>query len=641
MNNIFVRNRLLETELKFSFVRLQVCLIYVLLFLFSGLETYAQGVFVVEEVVEYKLTTIETGEGTKIVGFEPDQGYWDPVFERPVIVLSFPLKTNDFNYSIVEVSSSELDPAQERLVQLGNEYQSEMIDYSVAKADGRYVGTLILPAIQEDEQLRKFVKIDEIKVEITPKNKEVLKKKSFTTSSVLSTGSGDWYKIGVTEDGLYKVDYSFLQNMGVDVAGLKSSHINLYGNAQGMLSEDNSVARIDDLLLNDIWMNDNGDGVFDSGDYFVFYGKGPHTVNFDGTKFRHETNNFTDTAYYFMNINSSGSLGRIGNISQSSSSVTYSVTKFNDFLFLEEDERNLAKSGQEWLGDLFDVQLSNTYPFSVANLSTSDSLDLGVRIGISTPTTSNDSKFTASYNGKSMQIKPSAGSGQGSTSPKARLQYNSLKQIQSNNTINVSLTYDKDGMPSAKGYLDYIEINCIRNLVMEGSQMEFCHLESIGPGNVTEYQMSNAGSVAFVWEVSDPVHPKNVNINLGSSIVFKMDSDSLRKFIAFTDGQFLTPTYFNQIEQQNLHGLSATDVIIITSPEFLSAAQRLSAHHETLGLTCQVVLQQQIFNEFSSGMRDPVAIRHFLKMFYDRAGGDPAQTPKFCTIIGDCSYDYR
>jgi len=53
-----------------------------------------------------------------------------------------------------------------------------------------------------------------------------------------------------------------------------------------------------------------------------------------------------------------------------------------------------------------------------------------------------------------------------------------------------------------------------------------------------------------------------------------------------------------------------------------------------------VVTQQQVFNEFSSGTPDVSAIRNFMKMFYDRAGGT-ANSCRYLLLFGDGSYDNR
>ena len=63
--------------------------------------------------------------------------------------------------------------------------------------------------------------------------------------SVLSENT--WCKIGVTQDGVYAVDYATLQAAGIDMGSLNPNKIRLFGNTPGMLPEDNATPRFDDL----------------------------------------------------------------------------------------------------------------------------------------------------------------------------------------------------------------------------------------------------------------------------------------------------------------------------------------------------------------------------------------------------------
>jgi len=74
----------------------------------------------------------------------------------------------------------------------------------------------------------------------------------------------------------------------------------------------------------------------------------------------------------------------------------------------------------------------------------------------------------------------------------------------------------------------------------------------------------------------------------------------------------------------------------------MSAAIELASFHQANdGLICHVVTPNQIYNEYSSGIRDATAIKHFLRMFYVRAGVDPNLIPRYCLFFGDATYDSR
>ena len=82
-------------------------------------------------------------------------------------------------------------------------------------------------------------------------------------------------------------------------------------------------------------------------------------------------------------------------------------------------------------------------------------------------------------------------------------------------------------------------------------------------------------------------------------------------------------------------------MIIISPASFSNAAQDLKVLHESEGLSVHLVTPEQIYNEFSSGMRDATAIKQFLRMFYKRSNGDPNLMPKYCLLFGDGTYDNR
>ena len=69
-------------------------------------------------------------------------------------------------------------------------------------------------------------------------------------SSVLS--NGDWYEITTNENGIYKIDYVFLSQLGINLSNININSIKLFGNGGGMLPNLNSAFRFDDLIEN--WM---------------------------------------------------------------------------------------------------------------------------------------------------------------------------------------------------------------------------------------------------------------------------------------------------------------------------------------------------------------------------------------------------
>jgi hypothetical protein len=589
------------------------------------------------EIIHTPITLQSNSSQT--IGFAPQGGYWNYDLHQPFLQLVRQKENGQGTFTLTRIETAPL--TRQEIMLINFEFIPTEFIPTTKSNEQRYEKSIVIEINTVRNNNGILEKLIRYEGNLTIQPIQYTQKRGFATNSVLGQGNGDWYRIGVVADGLYKIDREFLLNLGIPTSQIQPNFINIYGNSQGMLSENNTATRIDDLHLLPIWVKGDEDGAFDPQDYLVFYARGPHSYPYDGTRWGHQQNKFTDTAYYFININSNAIPERISTINQSNNTATNTVTKFQDYAFFEEDTYNLNKSGKEWFGDPFDTQLAKSYSFSFANTSTSDSAELRVRVVIQS--SSALPFFTLTCNGQSKLLKATTPSGQGYTSTKGRMVTESLKFIPNGNTINYNLNFNKSGFISSLAWLDFVEINVTRNLAMNGNQMAFRNNTTVGTGNVTQFTMTNASDVNFIWEITNPRYPQKITFTpTGNSLTLTVNSDSLRTFIASTDNLYLTPTSFGRVVNQNLHGLPYADIIIITDPTFKIAADKLAHHHFThRGLSSHVVTQQQIFNEFSSGMRDPVAIRHFLKMFYDRANGNPNDIPKYCILMGDATYDYR
>ena len=93
------------------------------------------------------------------------------------------------------------------------------------------------------------------------------------------------------------------------------------------------------------------------------------------------------------------------------------------------------------------------------------------------------------------------------------------------------------------------------------------------------------------------------------------------------------------VNLQNLHGMVAADLVVVTHPTFKSQAERLATLHELFdGISTTVVTADEVYNEFSSGKQDPMAIRALLRWMKQQF---PGQAPKWLLLFGKGSYDNR
>ncbi|NNC94633.1 MAG: type IX secretion system sortase PorU [Chitinophagales bacterium] len=472
----------------------------------------------------------------------------------------------------------------------------------------------------------------------------VLGQKSYVNNSVLSSGS--WYKFQLDANGIYILDYNFLKNdLGVSEP-LNFSTLGVFGNGGGMLPEENADFYFDDLQENYISTVDvNGNGELNSGDYIIFYGKGPlqWTFSTGDSLFYHATNIYDDHAYYFFSPDK-GSGKRVQTINETQPEDLL-INTFNDYKLHETETENLDQSGRLWLGETFTTTTSvRTFDFNIPDLRTSD----GVHISSSVVAASiGSSPQFAVKSGNNTILTHSLGAITGEYATKVATS-SGLKNtfIPSSNNFSLSYQYSQ-GSVSSRAWLDYIALNFKRNLTFSGDQMLFRSVVDPPAGSVAKYSMTNAISNLVIWEVSNWIMPAKLTTSLNASTLsFKAQDPFLREYIAFRNDKssFFKPDAIGQIDNQNLHGLNQIfpDMFIVTVDSLVEVSETLAdLHRQKDGLSVEVIDIEHIYNEFSSGAQDLSAVRNFMKMFYDKAAGDPGKKPRYLLLMGDASYDYK
>lgn len=470
---------------------------------------------------------------------------------------------------------------------------------------------------------------------------KALAQRTYQPNSVLS--SGNWYKIAIKDPGVYKIDLSFLNRLGINTSNIASNSVRLYGNGGQMLPEANATQRIDDLQENAIMTVDGGDGILNGNDYILFYAGGPDQWIRDSSnsKFIHKKNLYSDSAYYFLTIGGTGK--RIQNAT-SNLSPNLTITSFSERYFHELDTVNFLSSGKEWYGEEFEnapgKTLIRNFAVNIPNIQNNSPLTL-VSNCIAR-SVGGGSSFDVKINDQSagqITILPVTG---GTLDLFAQQSLAVLTANATQPTINIGYTYNP-GSFDAQGWLNWFELFSRRNLSLSGvDQLLFRDWQSVG-NNVGEFVISNANTTTQVWNITDPLTPVRMQTNLvNSDLHFVNDCSRLREYVAFNSNNFLTPTPVGRIQNQNLHNSSPEDFLIVAYPLFLSQAQRLAQFHQKLNnLNVLVVTTDQVCNEFSSGSPDPSAIRDFVKMYYDKYGSNVADKLKYLLLFGDASYDYK
>ncbi|MEX1001202.1 MAG: type IX secretion system sortase PorU [Crocinitomicaceae bacterium] len=538
-----------------------------------------------------------------------------------------------YNHSFDIISTNYKDVEFPTYYDMSVLTESPQIKVEFGRArEENYIRVYYHPLIQINGQV-KLLETLTIEVNSEPTYASTDRTANFASSSVLS--SGDWYKIGVAATGVYKIDYNFLQNIGVNTSGLNPNHINVYGNHFPKMPIANGTYRPDDLLKNAVYISGDGDNSFDAADYILFYATGPDVIGYNTNDIDIRKNNLDSLNYYFIHVDASDSPKRVASVAGSSNPATHSVTAFNEAVLHENNDVNLIKSGTDWLGEFFDIELSKTISVNLKGVNTTSPVKMKTRIASKVKSGSGSMEIL--ING-AQQDNITCSNTSGSYT-EATLNASTVDFNVGTAGLTVTLNFNRSS-PASVAWLDYMQFNYKRNANLSAGQILIRDLASIGVGNVSEYTVSAANSSSFFWEVTDPSNAVAVQGTLsGTNYTFKLDADSMRSVAAFNASQAMIPTFIEIVPNQNLHALSQVDYVIVTPNLLKIQADRLADLHRAHGTSVHVVDIKKVYNEFSGGVADPIAVRWMMKMFYQRAAGDPALMPKYVCLFGDGTYD--
>ncbi|MRT91786.1 type IX secretion system sortase PorU [Ancylomarina sp. 16SWW S1-10-2] len=592
---------------------------------------------------ELKWSTTEVsydGKITKALTFDganiEERSNYLPYFSKNIKI-----NNSSENYSIVLNNNIYETLSQEELTLIDPSQITSQFDFQIQKAGIRkqaYLQITFLP-IRKNPSNGNIEKLKTFEIKLIPQgirqNIKQNTKATYTNQSVLSTGK--WVKISVDTTAIHKITYNQLLDMGID----NPANVRVYGTGGGVLSKINDGLTFDDLVLNRIYLYKGSDGIFNSGDFMLFYAKGPRSWKYDKEtdEFVHENHQYSNTSHYFLTSDKTTSPLITSVNNEVNPNIT--VNNYDAYKVVDLDKKNLLKSGQLWFGQIFDITTSYTLPFYFQNLNKNENISINTHVA---GRSSSDSKFIISSGDKNIgEINIPAVNTSSYTATYAaekRERYTNFKST--NDQFNIKIEYEK-GSSSSIGWLDYMRLNARCQLKFEGKQLAFRDKNSVGIGNIANFKLENANSNTIIWDVTTPSEVKQIAAELvGNTANINVEHSKLKELLAFDlNSNFPSPKFVETVQNQNLHGLSSSNLIIVSHPDFLSYANQLANFHKTEDqLKVTLVSTESIYNEFSSGTVDVSAIRNFVKMFYDKASTID-EMPKYLLLFGDGSYDNK
>lgn len=527
--------------------------------------------------------------------------------------------------SLTNIKYSNLTPSERGGMNVAD--IPEKLEYT-AKIDqgigGLRLTVGMVPFVKENGQIKKVTSFQIVRQAGAPQGINDGGTLDPSTQSILKTGN--WYKIKIAKSGVFKIDKTFFEQNQIPT-NFDPRTLKIYGNGGKMLNENPGDFRYGALQENAIKFVGEEDGSFDSGDYILFYGQGPHDWNrldtSDLSSLTHRFNQYSDYAYYFITFGN-GAGKRIQN-SDIPDSPVQTFTQYDEYQFYEKDSISMNQVGRQWVGESFGVNPTQTFTLQGGGPVAGDLYAKYRLVGKS----ADGVGYTVSLNGVSLP------GGSFSAGDFAVSYVNTAVTGVSGSTFNFTIAVNDGPNPGSFTFLDYIEVVYKASLNFNGNQMRFRRLENLNDGNTYGFALSGGGTV---WNISDITNAMNVTSSGG---VYKYRSNSpyfKNEFIAFNEGAAYTEIeYVGTVTNQDTRSFTNIDYVIVAHPNYLSEAARLAnfrIQHD--GLKVAVVTTDQIYNDFSSGAQDISAIRDFLKHLRDT--GSPLRA---VLLFGGSSFDYK
>ena len=462
-----------------------------------------------------------------------------------------------------------------------------------------------------------------------------------------SLASGDWYRIEIPQDGVYRLTKAWFTSAGIPISSVDPRSIRIFGQGGRELPLRLSSPRPDDLQEIAIEVSGESDGRFDDNDAVTFYGRGNSGFVWDTVagRYTHTIHRFDAANAYLLTFG--GAAGRRVEAQPSLNEANpYTPQWFTGREFHEEEAVNLISSGKMWVGKRIPPSsgintqvvmkklegLVRDQPvtyrvklYAQSEVAHSFLLSDGQTLGSIPMTTvafSTDQDDIASGSGVLTFSRPG-----------------DLPEDRSSLKIEYNVS---DPDRSRGAFVDWIEWYYARRFTASGDVLDFGAPDT---STVCGFEIQGfSNSDVAVYDVSIPWRVRRIADPAVSGGTVRFQASSRRgappQYYAVAANAVRQPAAPTRLSNSDLAVTQGAQYVIITSQDLAPAAERLKRHRERPGedaITSKVVTLPEIYNEFSSSVKDPVAIRNFLSY----ALRSWTVKPKYVLFFGDGHYDYR
>ncbi len=432
-----------------------------------------------------------------------------------------------------------------------------------------------------------------------------------------------WVKIELEEKGIYRITYNDLRNIGIDPDFINPASFKLF-------TQGGSLNIFPDDTLKEVPIYIKDEAIY-------FYA----TSTAGGEKNKHTyLNIFTDMNVYWLTY---GGVGRRDSMVCDESPL-YFPEEFTDTIHIEEDNICPAKSGRGWawteIKRMHTASQSYIVSFCLPEVKTNSAIGKFVIYGYyfksqENPMGGDMPHYVRLYmNGTPFAEDYWIG---GSSSVPHIIVDTVLGLVAGGNELKIEL-YRCGGLDTKPDtaaedwiYLDYFEL--YPRLAYHSRDGEIRFRVEDTP---SELHLSGFGSCPLIFNINNelsPIRVKDVVYEDGEAIF-----QTTKKGPYYAATSFKSPLSIKTEDPNNIKNISAerVDYIIITKKDFYYPARELLKYREEKdSINGEIVFIDDVYNNFSFGLKNPWGIRNFLKFAYEN------WNTGYVLLFGSGTYAYR
>jgi hypothetical protein len=473
--------------------------------------------------------------------------------------------------------------------------------------------------------------------------------------SYSSSMTGPRYKIVVVEDGLYKITYSDMQAAGMDVDNVDP--LTFHMSNQGF-----------DI---DIYVQGEGDGIFDAEDFILFYGE---EFRGDVLAERYENENtnwltytqqlsdgsqtlwhpenspemfekYTDENIYWLQVDQTPDPPRM-NLVDAAPGIAQTPSNYREKSRGEETLRrwDYHFTGEDtWFWEGVADTDTHVYTTTISEMVT-DPFSATLRgevVAFDYKDSINPDHHTRFWINSRMDLLDDA-YWDGRSRYSFDVQIDSRYINEGNNLLLFNIV--NDVYPNQYQYIffDWYEIEYDRQFIAVDDQLMF----SFGTGGEWKYVVNGfSSSFVDVLDITNPFNPirldntETVPVMGNYQVAFQVTHPDNESYILVGEDAVLSPGSITFYDPPNLRSTTiGADYIAISHSDFIEGSQALASYRSSQGMRTIVVDADDLYNEFNDGIYNPISFKNFLKFAFEN-WQSPA--PNYVVLIGDGHWDIR